>query len=82
VDFVATMAASRCAGQVADGSVELRAGGAERTGCVDASMDAVISVNNVMLWDHPAGFIDVELNERPRRLNSPAVELLARRPGR
>lgn len=113
------MAASRCARLLAEGILEIRDGGAERTGCEDASMDAAISVNNVMLWDRPAGFREIlrvlrpggllvvtahrhvldvpperlraeageagfdgiDLNVRPRRLNSPAVELLARRTG-
>lgn len=81
-------------------------------------MDVAISVNNVMLWNRPAGFAeifrvlrpdgrlvitvhrhvlgmppeeigrdavaagfaDVDLDVRPRRRNSPAVDLLARRP--
>lgn len=80
-------------------------------------MDVAISVNNVMLWDQPAGFaelfrvlrpggrlvltvhrhvlgqvadevragavaagfVDATLTQRPRRGNSPAVELVARR---
>ncbi|MEB3371625.1 class I SAM-dependent methyltransferase [Saccharopolyspora mangrovi] len=111
------MAASRCARQVDAGLVELREGSAEWTGCADASMDAVISVNNVMLWDRPAGFAElhrvlrpngrlvitvhrhvldvtpetvqhdaeeagfhgIELTARPRRFNSPAIELVAHR---
>lgn len=112
------MTATRCAAQVESGLVELRDGTADRTGCADGSIDAVISVNNVMLWDRAAGFAevarvlrpdgrlvitvhrhvlgmppeeigrdavsagfaDVDLDVRPRRRNSPAVDLLARRP--
>lgn len=111
------LAAVRCAEQIAAGVVELREGNAENTGCPDASVDAVISVNNVMLWDRPAGFtelarvlrpdgwlvitvhrhvlgvppdrlladataagfIDALTSLRPRKRNSPAVDLLARR---
>jgi len=111
------MAARRCAAAIAEGLVDLRAGGAEDTGCTGASREAVISVNNVMLWDRPAGFAEshrvlrpggllvitvhrhvlgvpgerlraeaeaagfaeTRLTERPRCLNSPAVQLLARR---
>jgi SAM-dependent methyltransferase len=92
-------------------------GNAEQERWAVQHADAVISVNNVMLWDRAtglaevrhvlrpggqlvitvhrhvldfgseqlrhdaqaAGFIDISLNERKRRLNSPAVELLARR---
>ncbi|MGH3977729.1 MAG: class I SAM-dependent methyltransferase [Pseudonocardiaceae bacterium] len=59
------MATARCSGAVADGVVELREGTAERTGCEDASMDAVISVNNVMLWDLAAGFAELVRVLRP-----------------
>ncbi|MDP9398829.1 MAG: class I SAM-dependent methyltransferase [Actinomycetota bacterium] len=96
----------------------MREGSAEHTGCPPASVDAVLSVNNVMLWDRQAGFAelarvlrpggrlvvtvhrhvldvapeqlaydaaaagfdDVRTSLRPRKRNSPAVELLARRP--
>lgn len=112
------MAAARCAPQITAGQLELRDGTAEHTGCAEASIDAVISVNNVMLWDRPAGFAELHRVLRPggrlvitvhrhvlgippdqlhaeasaagfvnltftlrdRRLNSPAVELLAQRP--
>jgi arsenite methyltransferase len=112
------MAARRCAGSLAEGGLELRDGGAEHTGCADSSVDAAISVNNVMMWDRPAGFAellrvlrpggrlviivhrhvlrispgelgeeleaagfqDVEITTRERRRNSPAIELLTRRP--
>jgi arsenite methyltransferase len=113
------MAQARCSSHIAAGLVELRDGTAEDTGCADTSIDVVISVNNVMLWDRPAGFAElhrvlrpggrliitvhrhvlgvapeqlrteateagftnVDLTTRPRRFNSPAVELLAQRRG-
>jgi arsenite methyltransferase len=59
------MAEARCAVGIAAGYVQVRAGRAERTGCQDASMDAVISVNNVMLWDRPAGFRELLRVLRP-----------------
>lgn len=57
-DTMRDMAASRCEAEIARGWVEIRGGAAERTGCADASADAVISVNNVMLWERPRGFAE------------------------
>ncbi|HEY2723919.1 MAG TPA: methyltransferase domain-containing protein [Pseudonocardiaceae bacterium] len=59
------MATARCASLVAQGVVELAAGTAERTGRDRASVDAVISVNNIMLWDRPAGFAELARVLRP-----------------
>jgi arsenite methyltransferase len=53
------MAATRCASQVRDGIVELCTGTAEETSCDGASIDAAISVNNVMLWDLEASFAEL-----------------------
>ncbi|MET9022779.1 methyltransferase domain-containing protein [Actinopolymorpha sp. NPDC004070] len=112
------MAAERCAAEIPNGTVEIRDGTAEVTGAEPASLDVVISVNNVMLWQladgfaeiarvlrpggrlvltvhrhvlgrppedlqraaEEAGFHEVALNLRPRRRNSPAVELTAQKP--
>jgi len=59
------MAARRCAGPLAEGVLELRDGDAEHTGCEDAAVDAAISVNNVMMWDRPAGFAELFRVLRP-----------------
>ncbi len=59
------LAAVRCAEQIVAGVIELREGTAEDTGCPDASGDAVVSVNNVMLWDRPAGFAELARVLRP-----------------
>jgi arsenite methyltransferase len=53
------MATARCADHIASGIVEVRAGTTEQTGCLPASMDAAISVNNIMLWDRPAAFSEL-----------------------
>ena len=58
-------ATARCAAAVAARVVQLREGTAEDTGCADASGDAVISVNNVMLWDREAGFNELMRVLRP-----------------
>lgn len=59
------MAAERCAAEMRNGTVVLRAGTAEATGCHAASVDAAISVNNVMLWDLDAGFAELARVLRP-----------------
>lgn len=52
------MAAERCARWIRAGTVQLRPGCAENTGCATESMDAAVSVNNVMLWERDAGFAE------------------------
>lgn len=59
------MAAALCHKPIAQGRLVLRDGDAGRTGCADASMDIAISVNNVMLWDRPAGFAELLRVLRP-----------------
>ena len=59
------MAAERCVQWIRDGDMELRPGCAEHTGCAADSMDAAISVNNVMLWDRDAGLAEVHRVLRP-----------------
>jgi SAM-dependent methyltransferase len=59
------MAAERCVQWIRAGDVELRPGCAENTGCAGESIDAAISVNNVMLWDRAAGFAEVLRVLRP-----------------
>lgn len=53
------LARRRCRHQIDSGIVEIREAAAERTGCADHSVDAAISVNNVMLWQRPEGFAEL-----------------------
>jgi ubiquinone/menaquinone biosynthesis C-methylase UbiE len=62
---VRRIAGNRCAAEIRDHVVELRAGTAERTGCEDGGVDAAISVNNVMLWDLTAGLAEMRRVLRP-----------------
>lgn len=59
------MAARRCAALIAHRHVVLADGVAEATGAEQSSVDAVVSVNNVMLWDPTAGFTEVMRVLRP-----------------
>lgn len=59
------MARRRCSDAIAEGVVEVREGTAEHIGCPDRTVDAAISVNNVMLWDRPAGFAELFRVLRP-----------------
>lgn len=45
--------------RVRSGDVVIRPGRAEDTGCANASIDLVIGVNNVMLWDRPVAFAEL-----------------------
>lgn len=62
------LAARRLAGTAA--RVQVRAGTAEATGCAASSIDAAISVNNVMLWHRSAAFAELF---RVLRSGSPLV---------
>jgi arsenite methyltransferase len=64
-DVMRTMAAERSAGAVQTGDIELRTGTAEHTGCATGSVDAAISVNNVMLWNRATGFAELRRVLRP-----------------
>jgi ubiquinone/menaquinone biosynthesis C-methylase UbiE len=56
----------RCADLIDTGSVQFVLGDAENTGQPDASVDVVLSVNNVMLWpDWRAGFAELSRVLRP-----------------
>ncbi|MEJ3655480.1 class I SAM-dependent methyltransferase [Actinomycetes bacterium KLBMP 9759] len=56
----------RCAASIDGGVVEVRLGDAAHTGQGDASVDVVLSVNNVMLWpDRKAGFTELHRVLRP-----------------
>ncbi|WP_027931646.1 class I SAM-dependent methyltransferase [Amycolatopsis thermoflava] len=60
------LAQARCAAEIAAGRVRLARGSAERTGLDEASVDVVVSVNNVQLWDDRlAGFHELRRVLRP-----------------
>ena len=59
------MTARRCARAIAAGVVEVREGAAEHTGCPSGSVDVVIAVNNVAMWDQEAGFAELARVLRP-----------------
>jgi arsenite methyltransferase len=61
-----TVCGQRCGDLIEKGKVELVRGDAENTGQPDASVDVVLSVNNVMLWpDWRAGFAELHRILRP-----------------
>lgn len=60
----------RCAAPISAGVVEIRDGTASSTGCPDSSVDVVISVNDVMVWDRPTAF------EQLRRVLAPGGRLV------
>lgn len=60
------LARERCGALAEAGRVELRHGSAVHTQQADASVDVVLSVNNVQLWpDRPAGFAELFRVLRP-----------------
>ncbi|EIE98315.1 methylase involved in ubiquinone/menaquinone biosynthesis [Saccharomonospora glauca K62] len=60
------LCARRCADAVEAGTVVLRHATAARTGVDPASVDVVLSVNNVQLWeDRPAAFAELHRVLRP-----------------
>jgi len=65
VDPSPLMVTARCVSLVADSIVELADGTSERTGCDSALVDAAISVNNIMLWNRPAGVAELARVLRP-----------------
>ncbi|MBT8225572.1 MAG: methyltransferase domain-containing protein [Dactylosporangium sp.] len=80
-------AARRCAAHIAAGTVVLRDGSAECTGCADGCIDVATSVNNVMMWDLAAAFAEIRRVLRPTGslvitahrylLNQPAEQVVA-----
>lgn len=57
---------ARCAAEISAGRVRVMDGSAERTGLEEASVDVVLSVNNVQLWDdRAAGFAELLRVLRP-----------------
>ncbi|WP_412074892.1 class I SAM-dependent methyltransferase [Streptomyces xanthophaeus] len=65
-EVMLAMARRRCASPIARGRVRLALGTAARTGEPDASVDVVISVNNLQLWpDVPAALAELHRVLRP-----------------
>lgn len=59
------LATARCDTDIRSGVAEIRPGTAETTGIPDTSIDAVLSVNNVMLWDRSAALAELARVLRP-----------------
>lgn len=59
------IASQRCASQIRSGVLVVMPGKADHTGCLDSSIDAVISVNNMMLWDQTAALGELRRVLRP-----------------
>ncbi|WP_180686571.1 class I SAM-dependent methyltransferase [Streptomyces gossypiisoli] len=72
-EVMRAMARRRCAPLITRGRLRLSPGTAARTGRPDASVDVVISVNNLQLWpDLPAALAELHRVLRPGgRLGSP-----------